>query len=250
MKKCPNQKTHSAECFGVSNMMFPGLACLPNTKSPPIPTKCSAKHEMPTKTHEMLGQTRKARQYLRNARPNTKCPPIPTKCSAKHEKPTNTYEKPRPNTKCPPKPTKSLGQTRKAHQYLRNASAKREMPHQTPTSPPAPLPWGEGSMLHKKQKALTQTHRMVPLPPRPKPHHLMKCERAARHCRVALSHFGGGGGTGPPTKKTKNMGDWSPHKKGDWSLIKKTKMYFPHRGLLDLTKRFRLFLGVMNFAWS
>ena len=105
MKKCPNQKTHSAECFGVSNMMFPGLACLPKTKSPPIPTKCSAKHEKPTNTYEMLGQTRNAHQYLRNARPNTKCPP---------------------------KPTKSLGQTRNAQQYPRNASAKHDMPHQNP----------------------------------------------------------------------------------------------------------------------
>ncbi len=33
---------------------------------------------------------------------------------------------------------------------------------QTPTSHPAPLTWGEGNMLHKKQKALTKT----------RPHHL------------------------------------------------------------------------------
>ena len=72
---------------------------------------------------------------------------------------------------------------------------------QTPTSPPAPLPLGEGSMLHKKQKGLTQTHKKASLSQRPKPHHLMKCERAARHRRVALSHFGGCGGTGPPTQK-------------------------------------------------
>ena len=26
----------------------------------------------------------------------------------------------------------------------------------TPTSPPVPLPWGEGGMLHKKQKALAK----------------------------------------------------------------------------------------------
>ena len=95
MKKCPNQKTRSAECFGVSNMTFPGIACLPNTKcppkptkSPPIPTKCSTKHEMPTNTYEMLSKTRKAHQYPRNARPNTKSPPIPTKCSAKREMPS------------------------------------------------------------------------------------------------------------------------------------------------------------------
>ena len=75
-----------------------------------------------------------------------------------------------------------------------------------PPSPPAPLPWGEGSMLHKKQKALTQTHKKASLSQRPKPHHLMKCERAARHRRVALSHFGGRGGTSSPhTKKTYPM---------------------------------------------
>ena len=105
--------------------MFPGLACLPNTKSPPIPTKCSAKHEMPTKTHEMLSKTRKAHQYLRNAQPNTKCPTIPTKCSAKHEMPNNTYE--------------MLDQTRNAHQYPRNArpNAKcltKPRPHPRPLS--------------------------------------------------------------------------------------------------------------------
>lgn len=73
-----------------------------------------------------------------------------------------------------------------------------------PPSPPAPLPWGEGSMLHKKQKGLTQTHRKVPLPPRPKPHHLMKCEKGAWRSHVPFSHFGGRGGTGPPTKKNEN----------------------------------------------
>ena len=51
-----------------------------------------AKHEKPTNTYEMLGQTRKAHQYPRNARPNTKCPPKPTKCFSKHEKPINTHE--------------------------------------------------------------------------------------------------------------------------------------------------------------
>ena len=80
-----------------------------------------AKHEKPTNTYEMLGQTRNAHQNPRNARPNAKSPPIPTKCSAKHEMPTNTY--------------KMLGQTRKAHQYLRKASAKHEMPTQTHEKP-------------------------------------------------------------------------------------------------------------------
>ena len=31
---------------------------------------------------------------------------------------------------------------------------KTKKPPPKPTSPPAPLPWGEGSMLHKKQKKL------------------------------------------------------------------------------------------------
>ena len=51
------------------------------------------------------------------------------------------------------------------------------------------------------QFTFTQTHKKVSLSQRPKPHHLMKCERAARHRRVALSHFGGA------------WGDWSPHTK-------------------------------------
>ena len=44
---------------------------------------------------------------------------------------------------------------------------------QTPTSPPAPLPWGEGSMLHKKQKALTQTHKKASLLQRPNASHAL-----------------------------------------------------------------------------
>ena len=143
MKKCPHQKTRSAECFGVSNMMFPGLACLPNTKSPPIPTKCSAKHEKPTKTHEMLSQTRNAQQYPRNAQQNTKSPPIPTKCPAKREMPNNTHEMPRPNTKCLTKPRphprplshRERGacfiKNKKPHQNPQKASAK----HHTPKPP-------------------------------------------------------------------------------------------------------------------
>ena len=110
-------------------MMFPGLACLPNTKCPPKPTKS-------------LGQTRKAHQYLRNARSNTKSPPIPTKslsktrkahqyprnASAKREMLSNTHEMPT-NTH------EMLGQTRNAHQYPRKASAKREMPNNTHEMP-------------------------------------------------------------------------------------------------------------------
>ena len=84
-----------------------------------------AKHEMPTNTHEMLGQTRNAHQNPRNAQQNTKSPPIPTKCSAKHEMPNNTYE--------------MLDQTRNAHQYPRNArpNAKcltKPRPHPRPLS--------------------------------------------------------------------------------------------------------------------
>ena len=61
-------------------------------------------------------------------------------------------------------------------------------------------------MLHKKQKTSTKNHKKAPLPQRPKPHHLMKSERAARHRRVALSHFGGRGGTlSPPHKKNKKL---------------------------------------------
>ena len=76
----------------------------------------------------------------------------------------------------------------------------------TPPSPQAPLPWGEGGMLHKKQKTSTTAHKKAPLSQRPKPHHLMKSERAARHRRVALSLFGGRGGTlSPHTKKIKNL---------------------------------------------
>ena len=105
----------------------------------------------------------------------------------------------------------------------------QKMPHQNPTSPPAPLPWGEGSMLHKKQKALTKPRphprplshgergacfiknkKPSPKPTKspgkhetPKPHHLMKCEKGTWLRHVPFSHFGGRGGTGPPTKKTK-----------------------------------------------
>ena len=110
--------------------MFPGLACLPNTKSPPIPTKCSAKHEMPTNTYEMLGQTRNA-------------PPNPRKASAKREMPNNTHEMPRPNTKCLTKPRphprplshRERGacfiKNKKPHQNPQKASAK----HHTPKPP-------------------------------------------------------------------------------------------------------------------
>ena len=58
-------------------------------------------------------------------------------------------------------------------------------------------------MLHKKQKALTQTHKKASPPQRPKPHHLMKCEKGTWRSHVPFSHFGGcGGGFVPPQKKT------------------------------------------------
>ena len=61
-------------------------------------------------------------------------------------------------------------------------------------------------MLHKKQKALTKNHKKAPPPQRPKPHHLMKCEQGTWLRHVPCSHFGGRGGTGPPTGLV-------PHKK-------------------------------------
>ena len=74
-------------------------------------------------------------------------------------------------------------------------------------------------MLHKKQKAspkttktpdqtqkaLTKNHKKAPPPQRPKPHHLMKCEQGTWRSHVPCSHFGGRGGTGPPTKKIKKI---------------------------------------------
>ena len=56
-------------------------------------------------------------------------------------------------------------------------------------------------MLHKKQKALTQTHKKASPPQRPKPHHLMKCEKGTWRSHVPFSHFGGCGGTSSPHKK-------------------------------------------------
>ena len=56
-------------------------------------------------------------------------------------------------------------------------------------------------MLHKKQKALTKNHKKAPPLQRPKPHHLMKCEKGAWRSYVPFSHFGGRGGTSSPHKK-------------------------------------------------
>ena len=148
---------------------------------------------------------------------------------------TQTHKKPRTKTKSPHTNPQKPRQTQKApHQPHKRPRPKTKSPSQ-PHKRPRP-----------KTKSPHQNHKKAPPPQRPTPHHLMKCEQGTWRSHVPCSHFGGRGGTGPPTKK----GTGPPHKKGDWSLIKKTKMYFPHRGLLDLTKRFRLFPGVMNFAWS
>ncbi len=93
-------------------------------------TKCSAKYEMPTKNHEMLCKTRKAHQYPQNAQQNAKCPPKPTKCSAKHEMPNNTHEMPRPNTKCLTKPRphpRPLSHRERGACFIKN-----KKPHQNP----------------------------------------------------------------------------------------------------------------------
>ena len=152
-----------------------------------------------TKTYETLGQTRKTTQTHKSSRPNTKSP-------------SQTDLTPGPSP---------MGRGEHASQTTKKL-------HQNPTSPPAPLPWGEGCMLHKKNspkpdltpgpspmgrgehasqktKKLTKPHKKAPPLQRPKPHHLMNCERAVRHRRAALSQFGGRGGTGPPPKKLKTL---------------------------------------------
>ena len=53
-------------------------------------------------------------------------------------------------------------------------------------------------MLHKKQKALTKTHNTPSQTQRPKPHHLMNCERAVRPFRNSV---GVGDFVPPHTKK-------------------------------------------------
>ena len=60
-----------------------------------------------------------------------------------------------------------------------------------------------GCMLHQKNS--TKAYKKASLSPRPKPHHLMKCERAVRHRRMALSHFGGRGGTSSPHTQKKDL---------------------------------------------
>ena len=77
----------------------------------------------------------------------------------------------------------------------------------TPTSPPAPLPWGEGSMIHKKQKALTKTHKkgFTFTTPQASPPHEMRKGRAA----LPRGPFAFRG----------VWGDWSPHKKKELQFL-------------------------------
>ena len=56
-------------------------------------------------------------------------------------------------------------------------------------------------MLHKHTSP-HQTHKKAPPLQRPKPHHLMKCEKGTWRSHVPFSHFGGRGGTSSPHKKT------------------------------------------------
>ena len=109
---------------------------------------------------------------------------------------TKTHATPKHSSK----PTKKTGKKTNKH-------------HQTPPSPPAPLPWGEGSMLHKKQKPSLKPTERPGQTRHTKPHKPMNCERAVRHRRTALSQFGGRGGTGPPTKKNAGGDFVAPHTK-------------------------------------
>ena len=84
----------------------------------------------------------------------------------------------------------------KTHKKTR---AKHKKNSSKPALTPGPSPMGRGG--HASQKTFTKAHKKAPLPQRPKPHHLMNCERAVRHRRTALSQFGGCGGTSSPHKK-------------------------------------------------
>ena len=102
----------------------------------------------------------------------------------------------------PPKLKKSPGQKQKTSiQTHKKPRPKTKNLHSNPQKAQA------------KNKKLTQTHKKASLPPRPKPHHFMNCERAVRHCRAALSQFGGVGGLVPPQKNKKLMGTGPPTKK-------------------------------------
>ena len=76
----------------------------------------------------------------------------------------------------------------------------------SPKPQPHPRPlshWERGACFIKN---LTKTHKKAPPLQRPKPHHLMKCEKGAWRSHVPFSHFGGRGGTSSPhTKKTKAL---------------------------------------------
>ena len=90
--------------------------------------------------------------------------------------------------------TKSHGQTQKAHPNPTKSHGQTQKARTNPTKSPKP----NTKAPPKPTKASRQ-------PPRPKPHHLMKSERAARHCRVALSLFGGRGGTSSPPHSKKSL---------------------------------------------
>ena len=72
------------------------------------------------------------------------------------------------------------------------------------TKRPHPNPQ-KAQAKHKKKPTPELTKKAPPLQ-RSKPHKLMKCEKGTWRSHVPFSHFGGRGGTGPPTKKT-NLSD-------------------------------------------
>ena len=76
-----------------------------------------------------------------------------------------------------------------------------------PRPHPRPLSHGErGACFIKTKKPSLKPTKSPGQTQRPKPHHLMNCERAVRHRRAALSQFGGGWGDFvPPQKKTKAL---------------------------------------------
>ena len=70
---------------------------------------------------------------------------------------------------------------------------------------PGPSPMGRGVHASQKTKNLIKTHKKAPPLQRPKPHHLMKCEKGAWRSHVPFSHFGGRGGTSSPHKKNYDL---------------------------------------------
>ena len=88
---------------------------------------------------------------------------------------------------------KARPNTKRPHQNPPKGQAKHETPSPTPTKRPG-----------QTRNAPTKTHQKVSPSQGSKPHHHMKCERGTRQSRVPLSHFGGRGGTRPPTQKKRN----------------------------------------------